>query len=90
MRLAGGTIPSSDARVVLPGIRATYMRDAELAAYKDADEQVQRYRREADNLNEREALGRWEGQALDESDVRRISSFLKSYRRESGERGSGW
>ena len=67
------------AEVMLPGIRATYMRDAELAAYKDADEQAQRYRREADKLNEREARSRWQGQALDEMEVRRISSFLKSY-----------
>jgi len=55
------------------------MGDAALAAYKDADEQAERYRREVDKLNEREARSRWQGQALDEIEVRRISSFLTSY-----------
>ena len=68
------------AEYVFPGIRAIYMGDAALAAYKDAAEQAQRYRREADKLNEREARSRWQGQALDEMEVRRISSFLTSYR----------
>ena len=63
----------------LPGLRAAYMQDVEIAAYKDAHEQAERYRREADKLNEREARSRWQGQALDEMEVRRISSFLKSY-----------
>jgi len=68
------------AEYVFPGIRAIYMGDAALAAYKDADEQAERYRREVDKLNEREARSRWQGQALDEIEVRRISSFLTSYR----------
>ncbi len=63
----------------LPGVRSAYMRDAELAAYKDAHEQAERYRREADQLNERESRSRWQGRVLDEMEVRRISSFLKSY-----------
>ena len=67
------------AEYAFPGLRSAYMHDAELAAFKDAAEQAERYRREADQLNEREARSRWEGQRLDESEVRRLSSFLKSY-----------
>ena len=67
------------AEYVFPGIRVIYMGDAALAAYNDAAQQAQRYRGEVDKLNEREARSRWQGQALDDIEVRRISSFLTSY-----------
>ena len=67
------------AEYAFPGLRSTYMREAELAIYGDADEHAERYRREAERLNQREAQSRWQGRALEESEVRKISSFLKSY-----------
>lgn len=63
----------------VPALRSAYMREVELATYRDAEEHAERYRREAEKLNEREAQSRWQGKALDEMEVRRISSFLKSY-----------
>jgi zinc/manganese transport system permease protein len=67
------------AELALPAIRSIYMGDPERAAYVEAGEQAERYRREGEMLNEREARSRWEGKALEEMEVRRISSFLKSY-----------
>jgi zinc/manganese transport system permease protein len=67
------------AEYALPVLRSIYLRDAEQAAFADSAEQAERYRREGEKLNEREARSRWEGKALDEMEVRRISSFLKSY-----------
>ena len=55
------------------------MREGDLETWRDADEHAERYRREAERLNEREANSRWQGKALEEIEVRRISSFLKSY-----------
>ena len=39
----------------------------------------ERYTREADELNERETRSRAEGQPIDDLQIRRMSSFLKSY-----------
>lgn len=64
---------------IFPGLRSAYMRDVELEAWRDADEHEQRYAREIEKLNEREAKSRWQGVALDDMTVRKISSFLKSY-----------
>jgi zinc/manganese transport system permease protein len=67
------------AELALPGLRAAYMAKPERDAYLDALGQAERYRLEIERLNEREARSRWQGAALDEMEVRRISSFLKSY-----------
>ncbi len=67
------------AESVVPGLRSLYMREVELETWRDADEHAERYLRELEKLNEREARSRWQGKALDESEVRKISSFLKSY-----------
>jgi zinc/manganese transport system permease protein len=64
---------------VVPGVRSAYMRDVELETWRDADEHAGRYAREIEKLNEREAQSRWQGGALDDMEVRKISSFLKSY-----------
>ena len=40
---------------------------------------AERYRAQAEQLNERERRNRTEGQSLDDFTVARISSFLKSY-----------
>lgn len=65
--------------VVAPALRQAYMTPLELEAFRDAAEQAERYRHESEKLNEREARSRYEGKALDEAQVRHISSFLKSY-----------
>ena len=64
---------------VVPNVRSVYMRDGERQTWREADEYAQRYAREIENLNEREAQSRWKGKTLDDVEVRRISSFLKSY-----------
>ena len=45
----------------------------------DASEYAERYRREAEQLNDLERRNRTEGEAFDDFSVARISSFLKSY-----------
>lgn len=62
-----------------PVVRLAYMTRQEAAAFADAAAYAERYRIEAERLNEREARSRFEGRALDEREVRRVSSFLKSY-----------
>ena len=62
-----------------PGVRGLYLNEGERRVYKDAGEYAERYRLEAERLNTREARSRWQGEALSDFDVRRISSFLQSY-----------
>ena len=47
--------------------------------FADAGAYAERYRAEAEQLNERERRSRTEGEALNDYGVARISSFLKSY-----------
>jgi zinc/manganese transport system permease protein len=63
----------------LPALRMLYLSSAEGAVYADAALYAERYRREADALNDTEMRSRGEGEALDDEMVRRISAFLKSY-----------
>jgi len=63
---------------LLPAFRGVYMRAGEVEIYRDADLHVERYRGEADRLNEMEIRSRPAGQ-IDDFKVRQISSFLKSY-----------
>jgi zinc/manganese transport system permease protein len=67
------------AEYVAPSLRALYFSPTEQATFADASAYAQRYRAEADGLNERERRNRSEGVALDDYGVARISSFLKSY-----------
>jgi zinc/manganese transport system permease protein len=62
-----------------PSLRRLYFTRAEAATYAEATEYAERYRRQAEDLNERERRNRTEGQGLDDFAVARISSFLKSY-----------
>jgi zinc/manganese transport system permease protein len=62
-----------------PAVRDVYLTRSEIGIYQDAEIHAERYRRAADELNDRETRSRAEGQALDDFTVRRISSFLKSY-----------
>src|SRR5262249_52753388 len=63
----------------LPDMRGLYLNAGELEVIRDAARTAERYRREAERLNEREARSRWQGEALTDLEVRRISSFLQSY-----------
>ncbi|MEH2513544.1 zinc/manganese transport system permease protein [Nitrobacteraceae bacterium AZCC 1564] len=65
--------------VAMPSLRALYFTPAERATFADATAYAERYRREAEQLNERERRNRTEGEALDDASLARISSFLKSY-----------
>jgi len=67
------------AEYVVPSLRTLYFTRAEVTTFADASEHAERYRMEAEQLNERERRNRTEGQALDDFTVARISSFLKSY-----------
>jgi zinc/manganese transport system permease protein len=62
-----------------PGVRSFYMNERELEVYLDADRYAARYQHEAELLNEKEAKSRWQGEAVSDTDVRRMSSFLQSY-----------
>jgi zinc/manganese transport system permease protein len=67
------------AEYAVPQLRSLYFTAAEQAAFADAGAYAERYRREAEQLNEREKRNRTEGEAFDDFSVARISSFLKSY-----------
>lgn len=70
-----------------PAVRSVYLTRQERAVHADADAYALRYRQQAELLNQREARSRFEGAAIDEAELRRISSFLKSYgEMEKGER----
>ncbi|MGZ5049259.1 MAG: metal ABC transporter permease [Usitatibacter sp.] len=62
-----------------PRLRETYMDPRSLAIAADAENYAERYRGAAAQLRAKEAERRWKGETLDELEVRRIASFLKSY-----------
>jgi zinc/manganese transport system permease protein len=64
---------------LFPSVRQAYFTEGEAATYQEAVAFAERYRREADRLNELETRSRAEDQPLDDLLVRRISSFIKSY-----------
>jgi zinc/manganese transport system permease protein len=63
----------------VPKLRAAYMDEKALRIAAEAQAYAERYRGEAAKLREREAERRWNGQPMDELEVRRVASFLKSY-----------
>ncbi len=65
--------------VAVPSLRSLYFTRAEQATFVEASEYAERYRREAEQLNEVERRRRTQGEVLDDFSVGRISSFLKSY-----------
>jgi len=67
------------AEYAIPSLQMLYFTRAEATTFDDAREYAERYRKEAEQLNELERHKRTEGQALDDYSVARISSFLKSY-----------
>jgi zinc/manganese transport system permease protein len=64
---------------LVPSIRTLYLSPAERATFADAGAYAERYRLEAEQLNDAERRKRTEGAPLDDFAVARISSFLKSY-----------
>jgi zinc/manganese transport system permease protein len=64
---------------VAPPFRSAYLNAAEAATYGDARQYADRYLLETEQLNALEMRSRAEGESLDDTAVRRISSFLKSY-----------
>jgi zinc/manganese transport system permease protein len=62
-----------------PSLRHLYFTNAEAAAYQDASETAERHRLSAEQLIAQEKRSRTQGEALDETAVQRMSSFLKSY-----------
>ncbi len=67
------------AELAVPTLRSLYLDEREAELYQDASAHAERYRREAERLNEFEARSRFEGKPLDDRELRGISSFLKSY-----------
>jgi zinc/manganese transport system permease protein len=63
----------------LPSLRALYFTRTEETTFVDASEYAERYRIDAERLNDLEKRRRTEGETLDDFSVGRISSFLKSY-----------
>ncbi len=64
---------------VFPAVRSAYMDEKALEIAADADRYRERYREEARKLRALESERRWKGAPLDEFEVRRLASFLKSY-----------
>src|SRR5579863_3575579 len=64
---------------ISPSLRKLYFTNAEAAAYQDASETAERHRLSAEQLIVQEKRSRTQGEALDETAVQRMSSFLKSY-----------
>src|SRR5207248_9242675 len=67
------------AEYLVPSLRTLYFSATEQATFADAGAYAERYRADAEQLNDRERRNRTEGAALDDYSVARISSFLKSY-----------
>lgn len=62
-----------------PSLREAYFNDQEKGIYADAENYVQRYSAEAARLTALEARSRWQGAAMDDESIRKISSFQQSY-----------
>ena len=63
----------------VPAVRDLYLQPAERRIHAEAVQYAERYRSAAERLNEQEARGRWQGAALTDYDVRRVSSYIQSY-----------
>jgi zinc/manganese transport system permease protein len=63
----------------IPSLRTLYFTRAEQTTFGDASEYAERYRSQAEQLNDLERRNRTEGKVFDDFSVARISSFLKSY-----------
>ena len=63
----------------VPSARTAYMSAGNLKIFHEADREAERYRTLAAQLSRKEQDSRWQGEVLDDLQVRRISSFMQSY-----------
>ena len=63
----------------LPALRGSYLSASEARTYEDAREFSERYRMQAEQLNDMEARSRSGAESIDDMTVRRLSSFVRSY-----------
>ena len=63
----------------VPGARSVYMSEREMQIFNEAASAAERYRALAAQLSRKEQDSRWQGAALDDLQVRRISPFMQSY-----------
>src|SRR5262249_19339277 len=64
---------------LFPSARQLYFTRSQIEIFTEAQAYAERYRRDAERLNALETRSRAEGEALDDAQVRRISSYIKSY-----------
>jgi zinc/manganese transport system permease protein len=64
---------------VVPVTRTFYMGDSEQKTFNEAAREAERYRTLAAQLSHKEQDSRWQGAAIDDMQVRRMSSFMQSY-----------
>jgi zinc/manganese transport system permease protein len=67
------------AELAMPRLKEAYMDEKALRIAEEAERYAERYRGEAEAVRAREAERRWKGEPLDELEVRKVASFLKSY-----------
>jgi len=64
---------------LLPSVHDAYFSRTEAAVFREAQAEAARHGREAERLNARELASRAGGAALDEMEVRKLSSYVRSY-----------
>jgi len=62
-----------------PSVRDAYFNVQEKGIYTEAENYVKRYSAEMARLTTLEARSRWQGSAIDDETIRKISSFQQSY-----------
>lgn len=62
-----------------PTLRAAYFSPQDQTIYADAEHYVKRYSAEMERLGQLEVRSRWQGTALDDETLRKMSSFQQSY-----------
>jgi zinc/manganese transport system permease protein len=67
------------AETLVPSLRTLYFTASEFQVHADASQHAARYRQEAERLNAFETASRARDQALDDTMLARVSSFIKSY-----------
>jgi zinc/manganese transport system permease protein len=63
----------------VPSLRLAYLNATEVGTYEDARQYAERYRAEAERMNEVETRSRAQGEALSDEMVARMSSVVRSY-----------
>jgi zinc/manganese transport system permease protein len=63
----------------IPVMREAYFNSVELAVYREAKQEAARHAGEAERLNARELRSRAEGTAIDDMELRKLSSFVRSH-----------